>query len=110
MSNHQRNSSDKPGGRQGAGDAGAGPPAGKAATSGHERDTAPRDAMKRERLDTIEMADDLSEEMNPHRGGSEEDTDSVGEMLEGHESNAHYRREARRVTPTIGPDEDRDTR
>ena len=114
MSKHPHDSNHTPAsGRQGDGDPGAGQPAGttkeRSATRPGEQQ-APHEAMKRDRLDTIELADDLTEQWNPQRGGADDDTDSVGEMLEGRESNAEYRHEADRVTPTIGPDEESNTR
>jgi hypothetical protein len=113
MSNQQRDDSGKPGGRRGDHDPRAAqPPTGSETArpaSGTDEQAHAHEALRRNRLDTIELADDHTEQMNPHRGSSDDALDSVGEMLEGRESNAHYRREARRVTPTIGPDEDRTT-
>jgi hypothetical protein len=61
---------------------------------------------RRNRLDTIEWADDRTQALDPHRGGLDEDP--IGELLDGGESNAHYREDARHVTPTLGPEDDRD--
>lgn len=104
MSNQRDSGTRSAGGRQGAGDPGA---AKAAVPAGADEHGAPRETMKRKRLDTIELADDLTEPMNPQHAADDVD-DGVGEMLEGRESNAHYRHEANRVTPTLGPDEDRD--
>lgn len=56
---------------------------------------------RRDRLDTIEVADDHTEHLNPHRGGVA--TDPIEDMLDEGESNAAYKDEADRVTPTLGP-------
>lgn len=60
------------------------------------------DDPRRERLDTIEWADDRTAALDPNRG--ELDEDPVDDLLEGRESDADYRAEAKRVIPTIGPD------
>lgn len=60
--------------------------------------------IRRDRLDTIERADDRTEAFDPHRGGLDEDP--IEDLLDGEESDAAYREEARHVTPTLGPTDD----
>ncbi|HET6807327.1 MAG TPA: hypothetical protein VFH59_17975 [Frateuria sp.] len=57
--------------------------------------------VRRERLDTIEWADDRTRSLDPQRGGLDEDP--IDDLLEGGETDAAYRAEARRATPTPGP-------
>jgi hypothetical protein len=65
------------------------------------RRDAARDQRKHDGLDTIEKADNRTERLNPHRGSAT--TDPVQDMLDTGESNAHYKDDANRVTPTVGP-------
>jgi hypothetical protein len=70
----------------------------------------PRDATAgkdgRDRLDTIEEADNRTERLDPERASAT--TDPVQDMLEAGESDADYEDEARRVTPTLGPSDAND--
>lgn len=59
--------------------------------------------IKRERLDTIEWADDRTQALDPQGGFGD---DPIDDLLDGAESDATYREEARRVTPTLGPASD----
>lgn len=77
----------------------AGGTAAEAAPRGHGGDA------RRERLDTIEWADDRTAALDPNR--SELDEDPVDDLLEGRPSDADYRGEANRVIPTVGPDAER---
>lgn len=65
-------------------------------------DAAPGDAH-RQRLDTIEWADDRTQALDPHTGLDETPID---DLLGGGESQATYREQARHVTPTLGPASD----
>jgi hypothetical protein len=58
---------------------------------------------RRERLDTIERADDRTAALDPNRGGV--DQDPIDDLLEGRQADADYREEANRVTPTLGPED-----
>jgi hypothetical protein len=78
------------------GDAGTDGPAGEPVRPGGRTGN-----VRRDRLDTIEWADDRTAALDPHRGGL--NGDPMEELLEGRESDADYRKEARRVTPTPGP-------
>jgi hypothetical protein len=61
------------------------------------------DDIRRERLDTIERADDRTAALDPNRGGV--DQDPIDDLLEGRQADADYREEANRVTPTLGPED-----
>ncbi|HEV2621331.1 MAG TPA: hypothetical protein VGU65_04475 [Frateuria sp.] len=59
--------------------------------------------IRRERLDTLEWADDRTAALDPNRGGVEQDP--IDDLLGGRQANADYREEANRVTPTLGPED-----
>lgn len=61
--------------------------------------------LRHDRLDTIEWADDRTRALDPHHGLDEE---PIEDLLDGGESDAAYREEARQVTPTIDPESERD--
>jgi hypothetical protein len=64
-------------------------------------------SRQRDRLDAIELADDRTEGLNPHRGTSATDpSGELGDVLSGHASNADYVSEAIRETPTLGAIDD----
>jgi hypothetical protein len=63
---------------------------------------------RRDRLDTLEWADDRTADFDPDRGGV--DQDPIDDLLEGRQADADYRDEARRVTPTLGPEDPADDR
>ncbi|MGN2247645.1 hypothetical protein ACFWZ3_13240 [Frateuria sp. GZRR35] len=75
----------------------AGEPARPAGTGGD---------VRRDRLDTIEWADDRTRALDPHHGGLDEAP--MEDLLDGGETDAAYRKEARQVTPTIDPASERD--
>lgn len=62
---------------------------------------APANERKRDRLGTIEAADNRTARLDPHRGSAT--TDPIEDMLDSGESNADYKKDANRVTPTLGP-------
>lgn len=74
---------------------------------GHAHD-APDDAARhRDRLDVIELADDRTEALNPHRGASAIDASGdLDDVLAGPATDADYIDEANRETPTLGPSDD----
>lgn len=61
---------------------------------------------RHDRLDTIEWADERTRALDPHHGGLDEEP--IEDLLEGGETDASYRAEARHVTPTIDPASERD--
>jgi hypothetical protein len=65
---------------------------------------ARREKLLHDRLEAIERADDRTAAFDPHRAGLGED--AMEDLLDGEESNAAYREEAKRVTPTLGPSEE----
>jgi hypothetical protein len=76
-------------------------PAGEPARPGeHQGD------VRHDRLDTIEWADDRTRALDPHHGGLDEEP--IEDLLEGGETDASYREEAKRVTPTVDPASVRD--
>lgn len=78
-------------------DAGADHPADEPARPGeHGGD------VRRERLDTIEWADDRTRSLDPHQGGMDEDP--IEDLIEGSETDASYRSDATHATPTLDPD------
>lgn len=58
--------------------------------------------LRHDRLDTIEWADDRTRALDPHHGGLDEDP--IDDLLEGGETNASYRAEAKQATPTLDPE------
>jgi hypothetical protein len=65
--------------------------------------------VRRSRLDTIEWADDRTRALDRHHGGLDEDP--IDDLLDGGETDASYRAEARQATPTLDPEsEDEDGR
>ena len=74
----------------------------RAADSPH-KDGGHLNDIRRERLDTIERADDRTAALDPNRGGV--DQDPIDDLLEGRQADADYREEANRVTPTLGPED-----
>ncbi|UGB38736.1 hypothetical protein [Frateuria soli] len=61
---------------------------------------------RRDRLETIEWADDRTRALDPRHGGLDEEP--IEDLLEGGETDASYGKEARQVTPTIDPRNERD--
>lgn len=59
--------------------------------------------LRRNRLDTLEWADDRTAALDPNRGGVEQDP--IDDLLEGRQPDTDYREEANRVTPTLGPED-----
>lgn len=91
--NRQRNQGDN--GRRGADGARANDARSEA--GGHGGDA------RRDRLDTLEWADDRTAALDPNRGGVGQDP--VDDLLEGRQTDADYHEEANRVTPTLGPED-----
>lgn len=82
-------------------DAGADHPADEPARPGeHGGD------VRRERLDTIEWADDRTRSLDPHQGGMDEEP--IEDLLDGGETDAAYRSDARHATPTLDPESEGD--
>lgn len=66
-----------------------------------------RDASHRDRLRTIEAADDRTEALNPHRAAAASDASgSLGEVLSGPVSNEGYVSGAQHETPILGATDD----
>ena len=63
--------------------------------------------LRHDRLDTIEWADDRTRALDPHHGGIDEDP--IEDLLDGDETDASYRAEATRVTPTLDPESEDDS-
>ena len=57
--------------------------------------------VRHDRLDTIEWADDRTRALDAHHGLDEE---PIEDLLEGGETDASYRAEARQATPTLDPE------
>jgi hypothetical protein len=96
MNKHEQDPPGRRPARPRVGAAGTDGPVGGAARSRERGDVG------QDRLDAIEWADDRTRALDPRRGGV--DRDPVEDLLDGTESNADYRREAARVTPTLDPE------
>ncbi|MEI7036569.1 hypothetical protein [Fulvimonas yonginensis] len=83
------------------GDAGAEGPGGQPVRPGEDGGN-----LRRERLDTIEWADDRTAALDPNRGDVDEDP--MDDLMDGRHSDAEYRSEANRVIPTLGPEDERE--
>jgi hypothetical protein len=57
--------------------------------------------VRHDRLDTVEWADDRTRALDPHAGMDEA---PIEDLMDGGETNASYRAEARRATPTLDPE------
>lgn len=57
--------------------------------------------VRRDRLDTIEWADDRTRALDRHAGMEET---PIEDLIDGGETDAAYRAEARQATPTLDPE------
>jgi hypothetical protein len=71
-----------------------------------DRSDDTRGKDRRDRLDSIEEADNRTERLDPERASAT--TDPIEDMLDADESNADYKDEAHRVSPTLGPSDTTD--
>ncbi|MGN2254608.1 hypothetical protein ACFWZ4_14610 [Frateuria sp. GZRe12] len=96
--NRQRNP-DESGRREARPGAGADHPADEPARAGENGGD-----VRRDRLDTIEWADDRTRALDRHAGMEET---PIEDLMDGGETDADYRAEARKATPTLDPESER---